>query len=133
MSEENTKFGGPSWGKNKCPDCGKIEKRYYLGSWDWQPEKCFKCWAKDINKMIDDRETKMNIEEAIINLTNCELDLLIEAIENRKKEVINEEEKKVAEYEEEHEAKKYCEECSKYMSCKERKNSRVCWSCRRSY
>ena len=46
-------IGGPHWGINVCPKCGKKEKRYYSGSWDWEPKTCLKCQF-DQNKIIEE-------------------------------------------------------------------------------
>lgn len=40
------KIGGGGWGDNTCPDCGKVERRYYSGSWDWEPNRCWNCIIK---------------------------------------------------------------------------------------
>jgi len=45
------KIGGPSWGENKCPDCGKVDRRYYLGSWDWEPRVCLECLKKSTKRL----------------------------------------------------------------------------------
>ena len=47
---DKEKIGGPHWGENECPKCGKKEKRYYLGSWDWEPEKCKECTVYEFDK-----------------------------------------------------------------------------------
>lgn len=52
--DERKKIGGPNWGNNKCPDCGKVERRYYLGSWDWEPKACMNCFLKQADEIIEE-------------------------------------------------------------------------------
>ena len=40
------RYGEGGIGKNICPICGKVEQRYFLGSWDWEPNECLNCIVK---------------------------------------------------------------------------------------
>jgi len=63
----------------------------------------------------------MNLEEIIINLTDSELDLLIYAIDQRRQAMIDEEKQNEIETEERIKAEKSCDNCGKYMTCRERR------------
>jgi len=70
----------------------------------------------------------MSNEKFIDSLTDDDLDLLIEKIENRK-ETLDHEEKERWEYEQkEAEAKKICLGCNMYLSCRERRKGK-CDNC----
>jgi len=51
--DHHKKIGGPHWGNNVCPKCGKKERRYYSGSWDWEPGMCIDCIAYEIEQDVD--------------------------------------------------------------------------------
>lgn len=74
----------------------------------------------------------MTNEKFINSLTDDDVDLLIEKIETRQQTINDKEKVAYVRQEQEYEAKKYCNECNRYLSCRERrKNS--CDNCNKGY
>ena len=69
----------------------------------------------------------MNIEEIIINLTNSELDFLIDAIDSRRAELAEDENRRQEEHLRELDMMNDCDNCGKYKTCRERRT--VCDKC----